>query len=256
MKILILLILGIIFVSCSTEQRNVNEQKDISNMISSDFSDQLASMGADYLNYLEVKLVKIPIKNYEYLDKIFTRIVSNNEIFFGNSERPHFYFIQEEIPFFFSLPNSQFYFSTGLFQKYLKSEELFIAVLANEIIKSKRNIYEKKMSIPLGCNNLEKMIKLTRVSVNLRAQLNEWSYLVLKRSGYDASVILNWIQVQNRNVLDFSLLLGDTTSISKEEHLFKSFMAKEGVKTSERKTNEANSSKEFYQLVKNIVRRE
>jgi hypothetical protein len=76
---------------------------------------------------------------------------------------------------------------------------------------------------------------------------------VLKRAGFDASVTLNWIQVQNRNVLDFAALLGDTTSISREEHLLKNFMAKEGVSNIEKKTIEANSSREFYQLLNQIV---
>jgi hypothetical protein len=157
------------------------------------------------------------------------------------------------MPFFFSLPGSRFYFSTSLFQKYLKSEELFVAVLSLEILKSKRNIYEKKMQIPFGFCSLDRMIQLTKVSTTIRSQLNEWNYLVLKRSGFDASVTLNWIQVQNRNILDFAVLLGDTTSITKEEHVLKNFMVKEGVANIEKKTIEANSSKEFYQLLKQIV---
>jgi hypothetical protein len=87
----------------------------------------------------------------------------------------------------------------------------------------------------------------------MKYQINEWTYFILKRAGFDASAYLNWIQVQNRNTLDFSLYLGDATSISKEEYYFKNFMARQGVLGFERKINEANSSKQFYKLLNNVV---
>jgi hypothetical protein len=211
-------------------------------------------MGEDYLHSSAVKEIELNKNSKLYFDKVFNRIVSNNEIFFENKEPAIVHVIQDSTPFFFSLPKSQFFFSSGLFKKYLKSEELFISVLALEIIKSKRQIYEKKLIIPLGFCSTENMIQLVRVSPANRYQLNEWSYLVLKRAGYDASVSLNWIQVQNRNILDFVMMLGDTSSISKEEYYFKNFMAKEGVATIERKTLEANSSKDYYQLMNQIAR--
>ena len=113
--------------------------------------------------------------------------------------------------------------SSGLIEKYLKSEELFVAAFAAEILKSDRNIYEKRIMIPLGFYSTEKMIQLARLKQETKYQVNEWAYIVLKRSGYDPTAFLNWIQVQNRNTLDFSLYLGDAVSISKEEHFFKNF---------------------------------
>jgi hypothetical protein len=223
------------------------------NFLTEDYTSQLASLGEDYIRNEKHKELRINKNMNEYLIRIFDRIISNNQIFFKNNERPEFHFIKDKTPFYFSLPGSHFYFSSGLFQKYLKSEELFVSVLAVEIVKSKRNIYEKKPSIPLGFCNTEKMIQLTRVSPANRIQLNEWGYLILKRSGYDASVTLNWIQVQNRNVLDFAMLLGETNSISREEQLFKSFLSKEGLQANERKTIEANSSKDYYKLMNQIA---
>lgn len=240
-------------LSCSLEQRKSNNYLDLAELLPRDYTDQLSSLGDDYLRHEGVKEHRLGKNSQAYLEKVFNRIVTNNEIFFENNDRPQFHVIRDKTPFFFSLPGSRFYFSTGLFQKYLKSEELFISVLALEIVKSKHNVYEKKPMIPLGFCNTERMIQLTRVAAPYRYQLNEWGYLVLKRSGFDASVTLNWIQVQNRNVLDFAMLLGDTSSISREEHYFKNFMAKEGVATIERKTIEANSSKDFYQLMNQIA---
>jgi hypothetical protein len=258
MKILSLSLLIILLcVSCSlvqTKGKDIStDSKDLSELQTIDYIDHLASMGDDYLHHNDVKEISLNKNARNYFDKVFNRIVSNNEIFFDKNDAPTVHIVKDSIPFFFSLPKSQFFFSSGLFKKYLKSEELFISVLALEIIKSKRHIYEKKQIIPLGFCNTEKMIHLTRISPANRYKLNEWSYLVLKRAGYDASVSLNWIQVQNRNILDFVVLLGDTLSISKEEYYFKNFMAKEGVATIERKTIEANSSKDYYQLMSQIA---
>jgi hypothetical protein len=240
-------------MSCSLEQRAIDVHHAIADVLPQDFTDQLASLGDDYLHNEGTKVLYLNKKSQGYFEKIFDRIVQNNEIFFDDKDRPQFYIIKDKTPFIFSLPGSRFYFSSGLLHKYLKSEELLISALAVEIVKSKRVIYEKKMMIPLGFCNTEKMIQLTRVSSLFKYQLNEWGYLVLKRAGYDASASLNWIQVQNRNILDFAILLGDTSSISREEHVFKSFMSKEGISINERKTTEANSSKEFYQLMNQIV---
>ena len=107
--------------------------------------------------------------------------------------------------------------------------------------------------VPLGFFSTEKMIQITRLKSETKYQVNEWSYFILKRSGFDASAYLNWIQVQNRNTLDFSLYLGDAIGISKEEHFVKNFMARQGVIGVEKKINEANSSKAFYKLLNNIA---
>jgi hypothetical protein len=179
--------------------------------------------------------------------------VSNNELMLSNKFKPSFHIIHAQVPFIFSLPHSQFYLSSGLAEKYLKSEELFIAALAGEILKSDRNIYEKRIMIPLGFYSAEQMIQITRLKPETKYKLNEWTYIILKRAGYDPSAFLNWIQVQNRNTLDFSLFLGDAFGISKEEHFFKNFMTKQGVAGVEKKVTEANSSKEFYKLLTNIT---
>jgi hypothetical protein len=249
---------GIIFIiamltSCSILKHREDVPAVVPNLVDKDYIDQLDSMGDDYISGVNAQLVDVGSKNLKYLEKIFYRIVNNNETVFTNFDPPVFYIVKNKMPFFFSLPGARFYFSTSLFQKYLKSEELFVAALSLEIIKSKRNIYEKKIQIPFGFCSLDKMIQLTRLPTAIRSRLNEWNYIVLKRAGFDASVTLNWIQVQNRNILDFATLLGDTTSISREEHLLKNFMAKEGVSNIEKKTIEANSSKEFYQLLNQIV---
>jgi hypothetical protein len=51
------------------------------------------------------------------------------------------------------------------------------------------------------------------------------------------------------------MFLGDSVGISKEEHLFKNFMTKQGVLGVEKRFNEANSSKNFYKLLNNVASR-
>lgn len=222
---------------------------------SQDYVDHLASAGAYYLNFEETKTVKLRPDTIEFLEGIYERLVSNNQLILKLSERPQFFIIQHKSPFLFSLPKSQFFFSTALIERYLKSEELFVAALAAEVLRSQRYVYEKRLMLPLGFYSTEKMIQLTRLKFETKQQVNEWTYFILKRAGYDSSAYLNWIQVQNRNTLDFALFIGDPIGISKEEHLFKNFMSKQGVLGVEKKFNEANSSKEFYKLLNNVASR-
>lgn len=240
-------------VSCSALNRSVKDYSHLSEPVDKDYVDHLASAGNDYLSYEEVREISLSKDSTLFLESVYDRLMSNNELLLLQNIRPSFHIVKNKTPYLFSLPRAQFYISSGLIEKYLKSEELLVAALAAEVIKSDRNIYEKKLMIPLGFHSTEKMIYLTRVKPDTKYRINEWTYFVLKRAGYDASAYLNWIQVQNRNTLDFSLYLGDSIGISKEEHFFKNFMTKQGVVGVEKKINEANSSKAFYKLINNIA---
>lgn len=247
------LIILLCLLSCATTDKSAKNYSSLGKPTDRDYIDHLASAGGDYLSYDETKEIKLNKESIQYLETLHERILSNNELLLHQKAKPTFHIILNKTPFIFSLPRAQFYISNGLIEKYLKSEELFVAAFAAEVLKSDRNIYEKKMMIPLGFYSTEKMIQLTRLKLETKYRINEWSYLVLKRSGFDPSAYLNWIQVQNRNTLDFSLYLGDAIGISKEEHFFKNFMAKQGIAGVEKKINEANSSKPFYKLLNNIA---
>ncbi len=94
-----------------------------------------------------------------------------------------------------------------------------------------------------------------RVPVNVKHEINKWTYHVIKRSGHDPYAYLIWLQTLNKNTLDFSILYGNTQDISKEEHLFKSFISK--IKTDELAGAERkrNSSSGFYSFVREVKRR-
>jgi hypothetical protein len=253
-RYILITIASISIIACSgSKVSNEIDYKGIGELQSKDYIDHLAAASGDYLSYEETKTVKLRPESIEYLEEVYDRIVSNNQLILDEADRPRFYIIEHKSPFLFSLPKAQFFFSTALVERYLKSEEIFVAAFAAEIIRSQRAIYEKTILLPVGFYNTEKMIHLTRLKFETKEQVNEWTYFVLKRAGYDSSAYLNWIQIQNRNTLDFSLFLGDSAGISKEEHLFKNFITKQGVTGVDKRFNEANSSKEFYKLLNNIV---
>lgn len=251
MKLGLVLSLLIFISGCSTTKKE--NIQNYENIPSQDFIDHYKFLGSNYLSSSNVKEIQLSENSKKYLKNIYNRLITNNEILFQRDEVFNFHVVEDKSPFLFSLPGGDVFYSTGLFEKYLKSEEVFIASLSAEIVRSKKNIYEKKIIIPLGFMSTEKMLQLTRVDFKTKKNINEWSFLVLKRSGYDGSSYLNWIQVQNRNSLDFALYLGDSIGISNEEQAFKNFMAKQGVLGFEKKLNEANSSKDYYQLLKNII---
>ena len=249
----LLLLFGIVSCSYLTPESSLTHPNL---MTEKDYLQHYASMGPTYLHSEGVHEEKLAKDKRDYLEKVYNRIISNNETLFNQSEKPEIYIIKNNTPFVFSLPGNQYYFSSGVFKKYFKSEDLFIAAFAGEIVKNKRNVFEKKQLIPLGFISTEKMIQLTRVPLAIKKQINEWAFIVLRRAGYDASAYLNWIQIQNRNSLDFAMYLGNSVDISSEEQAFKSFISKQGIVGLERKWNEANSSKEYYELVKGMLKEE
>lgn len=218
----------------------------------SDYRDYLTSTSKDYLRDESVQKIKLDLESESFLKKIYERLTSSNETFLQQKEAPVFVIVKNELPFLFSLPGNQYFFSSSLIQKYLKSEGLFVAAFAAEILKSHHSVYEKKAMLPLGFYKTEKMIHLTRVKIETKLLISEWTYIILKRAGFDASLYLNWIQVQNRNTQDFAFFLGEPVGISREEYSFKNFLIKQRIDREEKKTDEANSSKEFYKFLKNI----
>lgn len=194
-------------------------------------------------------------KASRYLISIYYRLIKNNELLLDGGVRPRFYLVEANVPIIFSMPTGNFFMSRGLLEKYLKSEDLFVAALSYEIIKSVRGIYEKKTIVPLGYIKLDRILSLSRVKLAIKTKINEWTYLMMLRSGYDPSTYLNWIQVQNKNVLDFSLQLGDTSTINKEEFAFKNLMVKNGINTAEKNKEDGNSSKDFYEFIQTFKER-
>ena len=240
-----------LLIGCSFfKQESSNKKKET--LTEQDYVKHYIYLGESYLNSSDVHIVTLTKQSKEYILKIFQRLVQNNELILSNANDINFYIINNPTPFLFSLPGNNYFYSSGLFLKHMKSEELFIATFAAEILKSQKNVFEKKIFIPLGFMTTEKMLQLTRLKPEYKKRINEWSFQILKRAGYDGTAYLNWIQVQNRNSIDFALYLGETNSIMNEEQMFKNFISSQGIMSVEKKLNESNSSKEYYSLIKEV----
>ena len=218
-----------------------------------DFEDHLIALGEDYLKSPQIKTVALTKKSKRYLKNIYDRLVKNSELIFDRKDKPQFFIIKSRAPFYFSLPKSRIFISSGLVLKYLKNEQLLVAALAHEIIKSQKSLYEKNIMIPVGFVTTEKMLSITRISLDLKSEVNKWTYYMLRRAGYDSSAYLNWLQTQNKNTLDFTLQYGDTRTLSREEFLYKNFLVTQGFSDKEDEFL-VNSSASFYKLLKEVKR--
>lgn len=217
-----------------------------------DYEDQLESLAQVYINSPGVSLYELRKRDKRYLKDIFDKIVLSNELLIKAKKNPNFFIIKNEAPFYFSLPGGNFFFSMGLFQKYLKNEDVFVAALTKEIIKSLRGIYEKKIIVPIGHIRTEQIITMTRISLEVDHELNRWVFYALKRSNMDPYAYLNWLQIKNKNALDFRLLFGNTDNFTREEFLFKNYITKGNLQERYNINQNANSSPEFYNLLKDL----
>lgn len=226
-------------------EKQIIVQEKIPKDFNKDYSNHLMNLEKSLRNNPKIGYKKVSSRGKRYLREIFLRIQANNELLISKGI-PNFIFINDRTPYIFSLPGFKIFISTGLLRRYLKNESLLISALVYHFIKSSRNLYPKKLVIPTGVIEIPEILSLTRLPLSKKVEIYKWSYFALKRAEYDGSSILNWIQTQNKNTLDFSWLTGDTRGASREEFLFKSFLVSQGIDNTS--FNERNSSTGFYYL--------
>ncbi|WP_127715597.1 hypothetical protein [Halobacteriovorax sp. HLS] len=220
----------------------------------SEYISQLSSLTDVYLKTSGVNKIRLTKKSKKYLNSLYIKILSNNKLLLKEFYEPKFYVINSSLPFYFSLPKAQFFFSSGLILKYVKNEEMFFASFASEVVKSQRNIYPKNLIIPKGFITSADILGLVRLPVEVKSEVNKWTYHVIKRSGHDPYAYLIWLQSLNKNTLDFSILYGSTQDITKEEQLFKSFISKIKSEEFEFSERRKNSSQNFYSFLREVKR--
>lgn len=255
--------IGLIFIfsSCSNfkierwkkdapEEVKLTYYQEFSNL---DYIDHIADFEKVYLTDKKKKLVGLSKKNSEYLKSIVKKITENNELFFNQIKPSKFYIVESKTPFHFSLPGRKFFFSTSLIQKYIKNEIMLYCLIVYELIRSERNLYNRTIIIPTGTLSTSRLLALLRLDTLSKVEVHKWAFYILKRIGIDTDSYLSWLQIKNRNSLDFALQLGDIQSISREEALFKSFLIEE-VKSMSKTTSYKGSSRKFYSFLRNIKR--
>lgn len=257
-----LISMGLLLTSCGgnelrsffgTNARALPPERE-ENLLKQDFIDQLAYLTKELVNNPDIRMQKISGAHERYLKDIYSRLVLNNELLLDPKLRPTFYLIKHQTPLIFSLPKAQFFISNSLVERYLKSEEILVASLAYQVIKSHRNMYEEKAVIPVGIITLEKILGIGRIPLADKNEIHKWAYLAMKRAGFDESAYLNWLQTLNKSSIDFSLMVGDPALLAREEFTFKSFMIKQKMKDGSERLKEYNSSPDFYRFINFVSR--
>jgi hypothetical protein len=217
-----------------------------------DYNDHLESLKKDYLATTGIKKVQLRKRSEKYLSSVAMEIQKNNELFFTKSAKVNFSIIEEQIPFHFSLPGKNIFISTGLISKYIKSEKLLYCLITHELIRSEKSVYRKQVVVPTGFLTTKKILSMMRLKIEDKVEIHKWAFYLLKRIGINTDNYLSWLQIQNRNSIDFSMQLGDISAISREEALFKAFI----IKNIDTKSNKyhAGSSRSFYSFVNDIKR--
>lgn len=216
-----------------------------------DYIDHLISFDMAYRAENKRRIVSMSKNSSRYLESLIKKIVSANELFFNPDVKANFTVIRANEPFHFSLPGRRFFLSTGLLKKYVKNEEMLFCALVFELIRSEKNIYSKTIIIPTGNLNTNRILSLLRLNTPDKIEIHKWAYYLLKRSGVNTDSYLSWLQVKNRNSLDFALQLGDIRSISREEALYKAFLI-EIEKDGKRSGTHKGSSRKFYRFLRDI----
>lgn len=241
------------FFNIGQQSKDSIKFKGYKKLTSADYVDHLQSLKYPYLNSKDISTVKFNYKQKVYLKNTVNKIIKNNELFFKVAREPNVFVINDNTPFHFSLPGLNIFISSGLLKKYIKSEKTLYCLLAYELIISEKNIYKKRMIVPTGAIDTSRVLSLLRLGIDEKVEIHKWAFYILKRIGVDSDSYLSWLQIQNRNSVDFSLQLGDIGSISREESLFKAFIIKNTDKKKIEKKYEG-SSKAFYSFVKSIKR--
>ena len=242
--------------SCSVFTSNTDPrasfQKQLSQETKNELSNHLMFLGEDYLQNLgKSGVIELSRVSRSYLIQLHERITSNNELIFPSYQKPSFYIINQDTPFHFSLPGGMFFISKGLIKRYLANEDLLAAVLAAEIFRSEKTIYEKKIMIPIGTMDTNQMLSIVRLPVTTRSEINKWSFLLMKRSSFDPGALLNLIQLKNKNAIDFVATVGNISTISREEFNFKNFLSRTP-NESDLSVIEKNSTRGFYALRRDV----
>lgn len=254
MKILLILIFT--FISCSQVKKinwSADKQENIKlgyyqEFEKEDYIEHLIHFEKMYLLDKKNKIIKLNSKNQKYLNSLVGTIIENNELFFNQIRSSKFTIIKSKIPFHFSLPGRRFFFSTSLLDKYVKNEAMLFCLIVFELIRSERYIYNKKIIIPTGTLSTSRMLSLLRLDTSDKVEIHKWAFYILKRLGLDTDSYLSWLQIKNRNSLDFALQLGDVQTISREESLFKAFLIEE-VKNLKKTQLYKGSSRDFYRFL-------
>jgi hypothetical protein len=203
-----------------------------------------------------VREVKLSKRSQKYLSNILNRIAQDNELILNPKTSSRIHIIKSKYPYYFSTPGGRVFFSSKLINSYIKNEQFLVSILAYELIRSHKGLYLKRMIVPTGDITEQRILHLTSVPLSVRLEASKWAYVAMRRSGFDSTACLTWIQILNRNSMDFIMQYSDPRDTIRLESMFKSFIISEG---GQRKGDgilkEYNSPKDFYSFRKEVARK-
>lgn len=214
-----------------------------------DYQHHLMSYESIFLGSEGVKELKLSSETEDFLENIAIEIIQNNELFFRESVRPKFHIVKSSVPFHFSLPGRTIFLSTALIDRFIKHEAVLASIVSYELVRSEKSLYNRAIIIPVGYLSLERILGLNRLPVDNKVEIHKWAYHSIRRAGFDGEYYLSWLQLMNRNTIDFLPMLGDAGAISREEALFKRFMIKRVNQEDARSLARKDSSKNFYRFI-------
>lgn len=215
-----------------------------------DYWEHWKKLGDDFKQTYKKQLSIPPERVSRYLKNMLLGIEKKNEVFFEKDPETEVSFLifNDQRPFYFSLPTGEIILSRKLIERYIDHEGVLVSILIPEFIRMKKAIYTKIKKIPLGFLEIEKMLSMQRLPFDQRMKLHQWSYYLLLRTNYNPGQYLSWLQLQNRNHLDFSFYLADSILLAKEEAYLKQFIVQNYGKLDLNPLN-LKSSKEFYSFI-------
>lgn len=237
----------------SSNDKRLIPKTEFSGMSNVDYLIHLSFLGNLFIETNRQIIIPLGESHSHYLHKLYKKIREKNELLLNLSFTPRFYFINDKAPFYFSLPGGRFFISLGLMKKYSVNESILASIISYEAFRLHKGVYRKVFVIPTGHLEPYKMLSLAKLGVEDKIEVNKWVSHLLRRGGFDDYAYLNWIQIQNKNTLDFFYQHGDIKNILREEFAHKNFLV-DNLGEIALNRSKQNSSPEFYNLVSYLKR--
>jgi len=240
------------FTSCFSFFKLKNKETNFQAKLGKeDYEFFLQGLTKSLFNNNQIEIRELGGEQLKYINSLTRNIFESNSLLYDiGSTIPQvkFYLIKDSRPFYFSLPGYQVFVSTSILKKYIQNESYLICLLAYELFRSRFGIYPKNFIPPIHYGSLEKIISFTRIPVDEKIKLHEWSAYAITRARLDHNIYIQWIQLHNRSYNDFNFHYQDRSLALKEELMLKKFIIKNfGNKIFS--SVEFKSSPRFYQFV-------
>jgi hypothetical protein len=230
MKVWASLIFLITLSSCLSLFQKKNEQINFDQKLTTeDYSQFMQGLTKSLMNNQQISMKELKGEQANYINTLAKNIFEANSLLFkieGNVPEVKFYIIKDPRPFYFSLPGYQIFVSNTILKKFVQNESYLICLLTYELFRSRFNIYPKVFVPPVHYGSLEKIISFTRIAVDEKIKLHEWSAYAITRARLDHNLYIQWIQLHNRSYNEFNFHYQDRSLALKEELMLKKFVIK------------------------------